>query len=40
LKAYDEDTVTLEMEDETEMQFKRSDIARNPACILLLIEQT
>ena len=28
LKAYDEDTVTLEMEDETEMQFKRSDIAR------------
>ena len=27
-KAYDEDTVTLEMEDETEMQFKRSDIAR------------
>ena len=28
LIAYDEDTVTLEMEDETEMQFKRSDIAR------------
>ena len=28
LNAYDEDTVTLEMEDETEMQFKRSDIAR------------
>lgn len=28
LTAYDEDTVTLEMEDESEMQFKRSDIAR------------
>ena len=28
LTAYDEDTLTLEMEDETEMQFKRSDIAR------------
>lgn len=28
LTAYDEDTVTLEMEDESEMQFKRSEIAR------------
>lgn len=28
LTAYDADTVTLEMEDETEMQFKRSEIAR------------
>lgn len=28
LTAYDEDTVTIEMEDESEMQFKRSEIAR------------
>jgi ribosome maturation factor RimP len=28
LTAYDEDTVTIELEDESEMQFKRSEIAR------------
>jgi ribosome maturation factor RimP len=28
LTAYDEDTVTIELEDETTMQFKRSEIAR------------
>ncbi len=28
LKAYDQETVTIELEDESEMQFKRSEIAR------------